>query len=63
MPIQNSLLYFEALCKAGVSAELHVFEHGPHGVGLALYNPQLAEWSKLLAAWMRAHGWLSKREP
>ena len=35
VPVQNSLLYFEALRKAGIPAELQVFEHGAHGVGLA----------------------------
>ena len=31
--VQNSILFHEALLKAGVAAELHVYEHGPHGFG------------------------------
>jgi hypothetical protein len=37
----------------GVPAELHIFEKGPHGVGLANDDAALSEWSKLLANWLR----------
>jgi len=56
VPAENSVYYYLALRKAGVSAELHVFENGPHGVGLAMYDPALSEWPKLLVNWLRAHG-------
>jgi acetyl esterase/lipase len=61
VPVINSVLYFEALKKAGVGAELHIFENGPHGTGLAQNIPglpALAEWPSLLANWMRANGWM-----
>jgi acetyl esterase/lipase len=54
VPVENSLHYFLALRQAGVPAEMHVFEHGPHGVGLANDNPALAPWSTLLANWLRS---------
>lgn len=53
VPAENSVHYFLALRKAGVPAEMHVFEKGPHGVGLANDNPALSPWSVLLATWMR----------
>lgn len=56
VPAENSVYYFLALRKAGVPAEMHVFEKGPHGVGLANDNPALSEWSKLLANWLRERG-------
>jgi acetyl esterase/lipase len=56
VPAENSLYYFLALRKAGVPAEMHVFERGPHGVGLANGDAALSEWSKLLANWLRVHG-------
>jgi acetyl esterase/lipase len=62
VPVINSVLYFEALRKAGVSAELHIFENGPHGTGLGQNIrgiPALAEWPTLLANWMQANGWES----
>src|SRR5262249_6545525 len=34
VPVENSVVFFEALHRAGVPAELHVFPHGRHGVGL-----------------------------
>ena len=34
VPAENSLLFALALRKAGVPVELHLFERGPHGLGL-----------------------------
>lgn len=42
--------------QVAVPAELHVFEKGPHGVGLANDNPALSPWSALLATWLRGRG-------
>jgi acetyl esterase/lipase len=53
VPAENAVYYYLALRKAGVPAELHVFEKGAHGVGLANDDAALAEWSKLLASWLR----------
>ena len=58
VPAENSLHYFLALRKAGVAAEMHVFEKGPHGVGLANDDPLLAPWSTLLANWLRLRGFI-----
>lgn len=55
VPAENSLHYFLALRKARIPAELHVFETGAHGVGLANDDAALSEWSKLLANWLRVH--------
>jgi acetyl esterase/lipase len=56
VPAENSVYYYLALRKAGVPAEMHIFEKGPHGVGLANDDPALSEWSKLLANWLRVRG-------
>ena len=56
VPAENSVYYYLALRKAGVPAEMHIFEKGPHGVGLANDDAALSEWSKLLANWLRVHG-------
>ena len=56
VPVENSVAYFIALRKAGVPAELHIFKEGRHGVGLAMQDPALAEWSRLLANWLRVSG-------
>ncbi|HEX4997006.1 MAG TPA: alpha/beta hydrolase, partial [Terriglobia bacterium] len=54
VPAENSVYYYLALRKAGVPAEMHIFEKGGHGVGLANDDVALSEWSKLLANWLRA---------
>lgn len=61
VPVENSLLFYEALKKNGVPAEMHVFEHGGHGFGLAPRDPVLSAWTTLCEGWMRRHGWLTTR--
>jgi acetyl esterase/lipase len=56
VPAENSVYYYLALRKAGVPAEMHIFEKGAHGVGLANDDPALSEWSKLLTSWLRGRG-------
>jgi acetyl esterase/lipase len=58
VPVMNSVVFYQALVKAGVPAEMHLFANGPHGVGLALNDPALSEWPKLLEGWLRARGLL-----
>lgn len=58
VPPQNSILFYLALRKAGVSAEMHIYEKGRHGVGLAPTDPVLSTWPGRLEQWMRVHGWL-----
>src|SRR5258708_7891134 len=55
VPAEHSVYYYLALRKAGIPAEMHVFERGPHGVGLGNDDAALSEWSKLLANWLRGH--------
>jgi acetyl esterase/lipase len=56
VPVVNSVMFYSALVKAGVPAEMHLFQHGSHGAGLAMGNPQLSGWADLLAKWMRERG-------
>lgn len=58
VPPENSILFYMALRKAKVPAELHIYEKGPHGVGLAKKDPILSSWPERLAAWMKGHRWL-----
>jgi acetyl esterase/lipase len=57
VPVLNSAMFYSALVKAGVPAELHLFQHGAHGSGLAPANPQLSVWTELLAKWMVERGY------
>jgi enterochelin esterase family protein len=57
---ENSVLFYLALRKAGVPAELHIYEKGAHGVGLAPKDAILSSWPERLAAWMRGRDLLKK---
>lgn len=35
VPVENSLMFFQALYEAGVPAELHIFPNGAHGLALS----------------------------
>src|ERR1019366_9637486 len=60
VPPENSVAFYLALHKAHVPAELHIFQKGPHGVGLDLGDPALGEWPKLLVNWLCGLGLLEK---
>jgi acetyl esterase/lipase len=57
---ENSVRFYLALRKAKVPAELHIFEPGPHGVGLAMNDPALSAWPTLLANWLRGRSLLTR---
>jgi acetyl esterase/lipase len=59
VPIQQALGFYNALVKAGVTSEIHVFANGPHGTGLGKGDPALDQWPNLLENWLRAQGLLS----
>jgi acetyl esterase/lipase len=59
VPVEQSLRFYEALVKAGVESEYHVFAHGAHGSGLGKGDPALDEWPALLENWLRAKGLLA----
>ena len=63
VPIEQGLRFYEAEVKAGVPAEAHVFENGPHGVGLGKGDAALDQWPALLETWLRAHGLLRSEKP
>ncbi len=58
VPAENSVMYYLALRKAGVPAEMHIFRNGPHGTGLGMTDPALSEWPRLLMNWLRVSGFL-----
>ena len=60
VPVENSIRFYLAVRKMKVPAEMHIFESGPHGVGLDLADPALGQWPGLLNAWLRARGLLGK---
>ncbi len=60
VPVENSVQFYLALRQQKVPAEMHIFENGPHGVGMALNDPALSVWPTLLTNWLRGRGLLTK---
>jgi acetyl esterase/lipase len=61
----NATTFYDALKRAGVSAELHIFERGRHGSGMAQDiggEPELAIYPLLVGNWMQMHGWMPLNE-
>lgn len=61
VPVENSLRFYAALQKNKVPCELHVYQNGPHGVGLMTGDPVLGTWPSHLAAWVRDNGFLTAK--
>jgi acetyl esterase/lipase len=62
VPVVNSLMFALALRKKKVQYELQIYEHGPHGVGLASDDPVLKTWPRLLENWLRARGFANQSQ-
>jgi acetyl esterase/lipase len=56
VPVENSLRFADALRKAGVPFELHIYERGRHGFGLGGNDPILSTWPRRCADWLRLQG-------
>jgi acetyl esterase/lipase len=62
VPPENSIVFYNALRQSGIPAELHIYELGHHGVGMAPGIPGTSGWPDACIEWMRNKGWL-EREP
>jgi len=59
-PVENSLVYYSELRKAGVPAEMHVFAKGGHAFGLRATGSSIDEWPTLVERWLGSIGMISK---
>jgi acetyl esterase/lipase len=59
VPVEQGLRFYQALIKAGVPAEAHIFANGPHGTGLGKGDAALDQWPNLLEIWLRGQGLLT----
>jgi acetyl esterase/lipase len=58
VPLENTLLFYQALRAAGVPAEMHLYPNGPHGFGFRTDLGQTSDWPKRGEEWMRSRGLL-----
>jgi acetyl esterase/lipase len=54
VPVENSLLFYQAMKDHGVSGELHVYPHGGHGFSLGIGKGYLETWTDRLIDWLRS---------
>ncbi len=62
VPAENSVLFYLALRRAGVPAELHIYRKGGHGTGLAATIPGTSDWPKTCEHWLRSQKLLRNKE-
>ncbi|HEX9997736.1 MAG TPA: alpha/beta hydrolase [Abditibacterium sp.] len=52
VPVENALVFAHALAAHKVPFELHIYENGSHGIGLAPGDPILQSWGGHLESWL-----------
>jgi len=55
-PVNNSLVYYLALKKAGVPVEMHLYAHGGHAFGLRPTTFPITGWPQLVEKWLGTIG-------
>jgi acetyl esterase/lipase len=53
VPVKNSLVYYEGLVKNNIPAEMHIFQAGGHGFGLAVNKGTQSAWPDLCLRWLK----------
>jgi acetyl esterase/lipase len=54
--VNQSLVYYTALAKAGVPAEMHLYAHGGHAFGSRVTSFPITRWPGLAETWLRTIG-------
>ena len=62
VPAENAVGFYLACRRAGVPAELHVYQPGRHGIGLATKYPGVATWPDRLRDWLALQGFFKPAE-
>jgi acetyl esterase/lipase len=54
--VQNAIVYYLALQKASIPAEMHIYTKGGHGYGLRPTKLPITHWPSLAAVWLHTIG-------
>ena len=60
VPVQNTISFYLALLKAGVPAEMHIYQKGSHGSAIEKKFGMISTWPERCAQWMNVNGLLNK---
>jgi len=60
VPVENAIVFYQALTRAGVPAEMYLFERGEHGMGMRDGLGTSSDWHKRAEEWLRARGLLER---
>jgi acetyl esterase/lipase len=58
--VEQSLVYYRALQKAGVPVELHLYAQGGHAFGLRPTKYPITAWPQLVETWLGTIGMISE---
>ncbi|MBN1155012.1 alpha/beta hydrolase [candidate division KSB1 bacterium] len=58
VPVENSLIFYQALKDNNIPVEMHIYPEGGHGFSLAVGKGHLATWTARCIDWMR---WLNRK--
>lgn len=60
VPVENSILFYQALTRHKVPAEMYLFEQGSHGMGMRDGLGTASSWSRRAEEWLKMRGLLDK---
>lgn len=60
VPVENSIMFYQALTRARVPAEMYLFEQGSHGMGMRAGLGTASEWPRRAEEWLRGRKLLDR---
>lgn len=54
VPIENSIIFYQALIANSIPAEMHIYPYGGHGFGLAIGKGYLSSWTDRCIDWLQS---------
>jgi acetyl esterase/lipase len=61
VPVENSIMFYQALTRARVPAEMYLFEQGSHGMGMRAGLGTASEWPRRAEEWLRGRKLLDRQ--
>jgi len=63
VPVEHTLLFAQALQQHKIAYDLHLFESGSHGIGLAVGHREAEAWPALCEAWLKRRTFITGNHP